>query len=325
MWMSRCFPKNLFLQTFVHSSNPERESLLPEWISPCAASIAGMAGAVGIIALATLGGEERWGQYPLVSLQEYERPEHSTDSPEGKTPLTSYSLSIVLPAYNEEAVIEKTIANVSAVLSTWMQDFELIVVNDGSRDCTAKLVERIANHDARIRLINHHVNQGYGAALATGFRMATKELIFFMDADGQFDIHDLEKFFPLIEHYDAVFGYRNPRHDPWMRKVNAWGWKQLGRLFFGIRVRDIDCAFKLYRADFFKCFNLETRGAMINTEMLYKFARAGYIYTEVGVRHLPREEGTATGANLAVIMKAFRELLYYARKWHREEWEQRYR
>jgi hypothetical protein len=104
-----------------------------------------------------------------------------------------------------------------------------------------------------------------------------------------------------------------------MRKINAWGWKILVGMVFGVYVRDVDCAFKLYRGDFFREHKLETRGAMINTEILYKFTRAGYTYTQVGVRHLPRRGGKATGAKPSVILRAFRELFYYAMKWHREE------
>ena len=140
-----------------------------------------------------------------------------------------------------------------------------------------------------------------------------------MDSDGQFDIHDLARFLPLIEEYDAVLGYRIDRQDTWMRKVNAWGWKILVGLVFGIHVRDVGCAFKLYPTSFFREYKLETRGAMINTEILYKFTRAGNTYTQLGVRHLPRHGGRATGAKLSVILRAFRELLVYAFKWHREE------
>ena len=140
-----------------------------------------------------------------------------------------------------------------------------------------------------------------------------------MDSDGQFDIHDLARFLLLIEEYDAVLGYRVNRQDTWMRKVNAWGWKQLVGLVFGIHVRDVDCAFKLYPTRFFRENILETRGAMINAEILYKFSRAGNSYTQVGVRHLPRHGGKATGAKLSVILRAFRELFVYAIKWHREE------
>jgi glycosyltransferase involved in cell wall biosynthesis len=232
----------------------------------------------------------------------------------GKGKLT-YSLSIILPAHNEEVAIRETVCSVRDTVSAWTQDFEMIVVNDGSTDKTRTIVEKMASEDKRIRLINHAENQGYGAALVSGFAAITKELAFFMDSDGQFDIRDLEHFFPLIEAYDAVLGYRIQRRDAWMRKLNAWGWKMLVRLVFGLRVRDIDCAFKLYRSAFFRTCRLETRGAMINTEILYKFTQAGYTYTEVGVRHLPRLGGRASGARLTVILRAFRELFVYAIKW----------
>jgi glycosyltransferase involved in cell wall biosynthesis len=227
----------------------------------------------------------------------------------------AYSLSIILPAHNEEVVIGETVRSVRDTVSAWTQDFEIIIVNDGSKDRTREIVESLVADDARIRLINHAQNQGYGAALVSGFAAITKELAFFMDSDGQFDIHDLERFFPLIDTYDAVLGYRIQRQDAWMRKLNAWGWKMLVRLVFGLRVRDIDCAFKLYRSAFFRTCRLETRGAMINTEILYKFTQAGYTYTEVGVHHLPRRGGQATGARPAVILRAFRELFVFALKW----------
>jgi glycosyltransferase involved in cell wall biosynthesis len=234
-----------------------------------------------------------------------------------------YSISVVLPAYNEEAIIKKTVTMVARALRNWTDDFEIVVVNDGSKDKTQAIVEQIVQGEPHLCLRNHPENRGYGSALVTGFRAAQKDLVFFMDSDGQFDISDLAGFFPLIEKYDAVFGYRDPRQDPWMRKVNAWGWKQLVHFVFGIRMRDIDCAFKLYHADFFQTLNLETRGAMINTEIIYKFKRGGYTYAEVGVQHLPRQEGRATGAHPRVIVRALGELVMFAVKWKREERLQR--
>ncbi len=232
---------------------------------------------------------------------------------------TPRSLSVILPAYNEEALISDTISHVMSILSSWMQDFEVIVVNDGSKDRTGEIVADLEAYDRRIRLMNHPVNKGYGAALVTGFESVTKELAFFMDSDGQFDIRDLVRFFPLIEEYGAVLGYRIDRQDTWMRKLNAWGWKKLVGFVFRVHARDIDCAFKLFRAEFFHTNHLETRGAMINTEIVYKLARAGYTYTEVGVQHLPRLAGKATGAKPAVILRALRELFIYAEKWRKEE------
>ncbi len=234
----------------------------------------------------------------------------------------AYSLSIVMPAHNEEIAIAGTMRSVIDAVTLWTQDFEVIVVNDGSKDATRTILEQIAAEEPRVRVINHEINKGYGAALVSGFEATRKDLVFFMDSDGQFDICDLERFFPLIGQYDAVLGYRIHRQDTWLRKLNAWGWKMLVQSVFKLRVRDIDCAFKLYKANFFQHNRLETRGAMINTEMLYKFTREGYTYTEVGVQHLPRHGGRATGAKLSVITRAFRELFVYARKWHREEQQQ---
>ncbi len=239
----------------------------------------------------------------------------------GSKMITKHSLSVIMPAHNEEAAIAATVHSVVNTLKAWVPDFEVIVVNDGSKDRTRSIVEEIAASDQHVRLINHPVNQGYGAALVSGFEAITKDLVFFMDSDGQFDIADLERFFAFIDEYDAVLGYRIDRQDTWVRKLNAWGWKMLVRLVFGLRVGDIDCAFKLYPGKFFHEHRLETRGAMINAEILYKFTRAGYTYTQLGVRHLPRRGGRATGAKPAVIARAFREMFTYARKWHREERE----
>jgi putative flippase GtrA len=233
--------------------------------------------------------------------------------------VTPRSLSVVLPAYNEEGLIANTISNIMSVLTSWMSDFEVIVVNDGSKDRTGEIVTQLRAYDQRIRLINHPINKGYGAALVSGFETVTKELVFFMDSDGQFDIRDLVRFFPLIEEFGAVIGYRIHRQDTWMRKFNAWGWKKLVGFIFNVHVRDIDCAFKLFRAEFFRTNQLETRGAMINAEILYKLARAGYICTEVGVQHLPRLAGKATGAKPAVILRALREMFVFAEKWRKEE------
>ncbi len=226
---------------------------------------------------------------------------------------------MVLPAHNEEEAIATTVHEVIETLSAWMLDFEIIVVDDGSQDDTGAILDAISTSHPYVKVIHHPVNQGYGAALVSGFEAASRDLTFFMDSDGQFDIHDLGRFLTLIEEYDAVLGYRIDRQDTWMRKVNAWGWKKLVGLVVGVHVRDVDCAFKLYPSGFFRECKLETRGAMINTEILYKFIRAGNTYTQVGVRHLPRHGGRATGAKLSVIMRAFRELFVYAFKWHRAE------
>jgi glycosyltransferase XagB len=232
------------------------------------------------------------------------------------------SLSVVLPAYNEEALIESTVRTVVETLSAWDLAFEVVIVDDGSRDCTGAMLEALAADDRRLRTITHASNQGYGAALVTGFASARNDLIFFMDSDGQFDIRELAGFLPLVDRYDAVLGYRIDRKDTWMRRLNAWGWKQLVRLFLGVPVRDVDCAFKLFRAEFFRTHQLESRGALINAEMLYKLRRDGSAIAEVGVRHFERKAGRATGARPAVIVRALKELVVYTWRWRLVEREQ---
>ena len=242
-------------------------------------------------------------------------------------PPSSYfpvSISIVLPAYNEEAVIATTVARVFRALSRMVADFEILVVNDGSKDRTGAIVAAIAVQEPRVRLITHQVNQGVGAALVSGFIRATKAYTFYMDGDGQFDINDLARLLPYLGEYDGVFGYRLDRQDPWIRKFNAWCWNQVVRFVFNIRIKDIDCAFKIFRTDYFRQVVLEARGALLLTEVVYKFARAGYNYKEVPVRHLPREGGNPTGAKSTVILRAFKELFFYASKWQEEEQQSLY-
>jgi putative flippase GtrA len=229
------------------------------------------------------------------------------------------SLSVVLPAYNEEAVIATTVAMVFQALSRMVADFEILVVNDSSKDRTGAIVAAIAAQEPRVRLITHQVNQGAGAALVSGFMRATKAYTFYMDSDGQFDIQDLARLLPYLGEYDGVFGYRLHRQDFWFRKFNAWCWNQVVRFVFNVQVRDIDCAFKIFRTDYFRHVVLEARGAFLLTEVVYKFARAGFSYTEVPVRHLPRAGGNPTGAKPSVILRALKELFFYASKWYEEE------
>lgn len=232
--------------------------------------------------------------------------------------LTTSSLSVVMPVYNEADAIVATTEEALRVLDVGVKDFEIILVNDGSTDQTGALLTTLAAGDSRILVITHERNQGYGAALVGGFAAASKDLTFFMDSDGQFAIRDLARLLPFIDEYDAVIGYRVNRQDTWLRKLNAWGWKMLICLALGVHARDIDCAFKLLRTSFLQEHPLQTRGAMINAELLYKLRRAGCTYYEVGVQHFPRQSGQATGANLRVILRAFRELFFYARLWMRE-------
>jgi glycosyltransferase involved in cell wall biosynthesis len=219
-----------------------------------------------------------------------------------------HRLSIVLPAYNEAANIERAVRSATDVAGRYCADHEVIVVDDGSRDETAAIVSRLADDDHRVRLVQHSVNQGYGGALKSGFLAAKLDLVFFTDADNQFDLDELREFFSLIDRVDVVAGYRIKRRDPFFRRINALAWNYLVRALFYVPVRDIDCAFKLFRREVFDGLELESVGAMVNTELMVKLGRSGYRVVEVGVTHYPRTAGSPQGASVKVIFRAFAEL-----------------
>jgi len=218
------------------------------------------------------------------------------------------SLSVFFPCYNEQENVERTAQRAKEVCEGLGADFEIILVNDGSADETGARADAIAAGDSRVRVVHHPHNMGYGAALQSGIRAAKKELIFFTDGDGQFDIGEIKLLLPLITQNDIVCGYRLDRKDPFMRKLNGWMWTRLVNLLFGMRIRDIDCAFKLFRAEIFEGMTMSSAGALISAEILARATRRGYRIAEVGVHHYPRTAGKQTGAKLAVIIRAFKEL-----------------
>ncbi|MGH8659857.1 MAG: glycosyltransferase family 2 protein, partial [Gammaproteobacteria bacterium] len=218
------------------------------------------------------------------------------------------SISVILPAYNEEENIEKALEQAIDNLELLFSDWEIIVVDDGSHDRTGDIVNRVARENARVTAVRHHRNQGYGAALRSGIQRARKELVFFCDSDLQFHINEILLLLMWVEQYDIVIGYRGRRSDPFYRKLNASGWNLLVRLLLRLKVRDIDCAFKLFRSEVFNTVKIGAVGAMVNTEILVQATRLGYKLREVPVTHFPRRNGQQTGAKVQVILKAFKEL-----------------
>ncbi len=222
--------------------------------------------------------------------------------------MKSFSLSVFFPAYNEEANIAKSVEKATAAIQKLTQTYEIIVVNDGSKDKTGAIAEDLAKHDKHVKVIHHNPNQGYGAAVWSGIQASQYDYIFFTDADLQFDLEELKKLTQYIPEYPVVLGYRAKRQDPFMRLLNAYGWNKINRAAFGLKVRDIDCAFKLFRRDVVQNLPLKSKGAMMSAEMLIHLQRSGIKFKEVPVTHLPRTQGSPTGAKPSVIMRAFKEL-----------------
>jgi glycosyltransferase involved in cell wall biosynthesis len=219
------------------------------------------------------------------------------------------TLSVIFPAYNEQANIQKTVEIAHRVLPRVADTWEIILVNDGSEDETGKICDRLSSRYPEVRVVHHAGNIGYGAALKSGVLEARHKLIFFSDSDGQFDLNELPRVIAWTDQYDIVAGYRARRRDPFYRLLNAWGWKILVRLVLGLRVRDIDCAFKVFRREVFERIQIRSVGAMVNTEILAQAMRFRMKIKEIKVSHFPRRYGQQTGADIRVVVKAFRELL----------------
>ena len=223
------------------------------------------------------------------------------------------SITLFFPCYNEQANIGRVVKEALQLVETLKADHEVIIVDDGSSDDTGRLADELAANNEHVRVIHHPQNLGYGAALQSGFRAAVKELVFYTDGDGQFDINELPQLLPLAERYDVVSCYRLKRQDSFVRKFNAWCWTKLVCLMFNMNLRDIDCAFKLFRRRILDDIEMRSTGALIDAEILARLVRKGCAVVQRPVRHYPRVHGEQTGAKLSVILRAFRELFMLRR------------
>ncbi|MGH7907977.1 MAG: glycosyltransferase family 2 protein [Candidatus Binataceae bacterium] len=216
-------------------------------------------------------------------------------------------LSVFLPCHNEEGNIERVVAGMLAELPRIAERRQIIIVDDGSRDRTGEIADKMAA-DPQVRVIHHTTNRGYGGAVISGISAASEPWILLCDGDGQFDPADLGKMAALAPEYDVIVGRRVRRADHLGRRLNGWAWTFLMRALFGIRISDIDCGFKLFRRELINSRELRARGAMISAELMARMAGRGARIVEVDVNHLPRQSGEQSGASLKVILRAFREL-----------------
>jgi len=218
------------------------------------------------------------------------------------------SISVFFPCFNERDNLEPLVQQAVEVLDKTGLDYEIIVVDDGSTDGTGPMADAFAAQIPALKVIHHPVNKGYGAALQSGFRAASKELVFYTDGDRQFDLEELPSLLPLMEQYDIVSCYRLNRQEGWIRRLNAFCWTRLVCRLFHLNLKDIDCAFKLFKRKIFDGMPLVSTGALIDTEILARAARKGYTIVQVGVHHYPSRAGRPTGAKPSVIARAFYEL-----------------
>jgi len=222
--------------------------------------------------------------------------------------MTGTTLSLVFPAFNEADNLPPLLESAVSIGERLGLPFEIVIVDDGSRDHSAELLSGWCTRDPRIRAVHHAANRGYGAALRSGLYEARGDLVFFSDADLQFDLAEIRHLLEHAEEFEIVAGYRAPRRDPWLRRGIARVWGLLVGTLFDLRVRDLDCAFKLFRRDVLQAIPIESIGAFVNTEILVRARAAGFRIKQVPVSHRRRRQGRQTGAHPRVIARALLEL-----------------
>ena len=217
-------------------------------------------------------------------------------------------LSVFLPSHNEEGNVERVVGSYLAELPRITDDYEVIVVDDGSSDRTGAIADRLVSEHPQVKVVHHPVNRGYGGAVISGIRAASKPYVLLCDGDGQFDPADIARMAVFVPEYDVVAGRRAHRADSLMRRFNGKAWSELVRILLGITISDIDCGFKLFKREKLDGMDLRAHGAMISTELMARLAGRGAKVKEVDVRHLPRLTGEQSGASFKVVMRAFKEL-----------------
>lgn len=220
-------------------------------------------------------------------------------------------LSYFFPAHNEEANLEGLVAEALQTLPSLAERFEIVIVDDGSRDGTPAIADRLAaeNQDV-VRVVHHPTNFGYGAALRSGLRAAQFGLIAFTDGDRQFKVIDVGRLSARsqeVDQPDVVVGHRIRRADPFIRTLYARAYRLANRVFFGLPVRDVDCACKLFRREALTGLLVESGGAFFSAELLIKLRAKGARIVEVGVPHYPRTAGSPTGAKPSVVWRAVKD------------------
>jgi len=231
--------------------------------------------------------------------------------------VTVESLSVFFPAYNDAPTIPTLLAAVFEVLDQWVPDYEVIVVNDGSADKTAEILEQLRRKYApRLRVVTHTVNRGYGGALRSGFEAATKDFVFYTDGDGQYDVRELPMLLKLMgPKTGLVNGYKLERHDPWHRIWIGATYNFCARLLFRIRIRDIDCDYRLIRRELLQPSPLTSTSGTVCVELVRKLELSGWEVAEVGVHHYPRLYGRSQFFRLKSLAVTLVELL---RLWWRQ-------
>jgi glycosyltransferase involved in cell wall biosynthesis len=221
------------------------------------------------------------------------------------------SITVVYPMFNEEAYIRRAVAAARAVLEADLPDWEIVIVDDASTDGTPAIADALAREDARIRVVHNPVNRRLGGALRAGYAAATKELVFYTDADLPIDLRELPRAVRLLEYQEAdvVAAYRFDRtSEGLVRALYTFCYNHLIRMLFGLRLRDVNFAFKLFRRSVLDKFSLTSEGSFIDAEFLLRARKAGCPIIQIGLDYFPRTRGTSTLASIPVIVAILRDM-----------------
>jgi glycosyltransferase involved in cell wall biosynthesis len=220
------------------------------------------------------------------------------------------SITAFFPAYNDQYSIEGIIRTSADEMRKITDDFEVLVVDDGSKDDTGATLDRLTKELPYLRVIHHETNRGYGAALITGFTNARKDLIFYTDGDGQYDVREMHNLFAKLgPNIDLVNGFKVKRSDPWYRIFIGATYRRVMKAAFRLSIRDVDCDFRLFRRHVFDTIKLESQSGVICVEMAKKFDEAGFRMAEVPVSHYPRLHGRSEFFRVRHLAHTFRGLL----------------
>jgi len=223
-----------------------------------------------------------------------------------------YSISVILPVYNEGGNIKKIIKETAHFLEIQeiFKNYEIIVVDDGSQDNTLKVLRKLINEISYLKIKIHYKNLGYGQALMTGVKQAKFEYVFFMDADGQFNIKDLEKLAVYMPEFEIILGYRQKREDNLYRRILGKSYSYLLFLFFGLKLKDVNCGYKVFKKEVLNYGEVISKGGVFYGEVLLKAKLKGYKFKEIPVKHFFRFSGKQTGGTLKVVLRAIVDLIY---------------
>lgn len=225
------------------------------------------------------------------------------------------SLSAMFPCYNDALSIGKMVRDVHGALDGVVDDYEIIVVNDGSSDNSLAVLRALQTEIPVLRVVDHQVNRGYGGALISGFNAASKDWIFYTDGDAQYDATEVVPLIKAVtESTDIVQGWKMSRGDGWSRKLIGRVYHHAVKALFRLHVRDTDCDFRLFRRTLVERAALKRTSGVVCVEMMTKFERLGARFVELGVHHYPRPHGRSQFFRVAHIARSAYQL---ARLWVR--------